>query len=39
MNCEKCKLCYQRVTTENYLSPVHRDHYALRKQEPLPQRF
>ena len=27
-------------TIENYLSPAHTDHYALRKQEqPLPQCF
>ena len=31
MDCENCQLCYQPVTTENYLSPAHTDHYALRK--------
>ena len=31
MNCEKSQLCYQPVTTENYLSPAHTDHYAFKK--------
>ena len=40
MNCENCQLCYEAVTIENYLSPAHMHHYALRKQEqPLPQHF
>ena len=33
MNSENCQLCYQPVTTENYLLPAHTDHYALRKEE------
>ena len=28
-----CQLCYQPVTIENYLSPTHKDHCALRKYE------
>ena len=40
MNSENCHLCYQPVTTENYLFPVHTDHYASRKEEqPLQQHF
>ena len=29
MNCEKCQLCHQPVTTENFLLPTHTDPYAL----------
>ena len=31
MKSENCQLCYEPVTTENYLLPAHTDHYALRK--------
>ena len=31
--------CYQPVAVENYISHAHTDHYALRKKQPLPQRF
>ena len=31
MKSENCQLCYEPVTTENYLFPAHTDHYALRK--------
>ena len=39
MNCEKCELCYQPVTTENYLLPAHTDHYALKSDFHLPKKF
>ena len=31
MKSENCQLCYEPVTTENYLFPAHTDHYVLRK--------